>query len=68
MKKRFIVEIEVDEKNIAKKYPNYQFNFNTPTDLIKHIMGCFVIEGNTNMAKEGLKEWGYAKRVIKEVT
>ncbi len=67
MKKRFIVEIEVDEKNIAKKYPNYNFNWNTPEEFIKSLMSCFTNEADTNMAKDGLKKFGYAKRIIKEV-
>ena len=67
MIKRFIVEIEVDENNIAKKYPNYSINYSTEEKFIKSLIKSFTIEGNTDMSKNGLKKWGYAKRIIKEI-
>jgi hypothetical protein len=67
IKRRFIVEIEVDEKTVANKYPNYQFNYDNPNELIDARIRDFTIEADTDMSKDGLKEWGYAKRVIKEL-
>lgn len=67
IKKRFIVEIEVDTKTISKKYPNYKYNYNSPDELIKSLIKGFTCEGDTDMSKDGLKEWGYSKRVIGEV-
>lgn len=67
MKKQFIVEIEVDEKNIQKKYPNYKYNYSCPRQMIKNLINDFVYEGNEDMSKVGLRKWGYAKRIIKEV-
>lgn len=69
MKRRFVVEIEVDEKNISDKYPNFKLNYGTNfKEFIKSLMKDFEYEGNTNMAKDGLKEWGYSKKVLKEIT
>ena len=67
MKKQFIVEIEVDEKTVADKYPNYIYNYSSPKELIKAIMTDFIYEGGCNTQKVGMKQWGYAKRVIKEI-
>jgi hypothetical protein len=68
VKKRFIVQIEVDEKNIAKKYPNYNLNWDNANDFIKGIMNDFKFDGDTNTSKDGIKEWGYSKKVIKEIS
>lgn len=67
MKKRFIVEVEVDEKKVDKLYPNYCFNYGCPEELIESIMEHFIYDADTDMSKDGLKTWGYAKRVIKEI-
>ena len=73
IKKRFIVEIEVDEDKIWDKYPNYKYNWGTKSSItsankfIKSLMSCFEYEADTNMSKDGLKKWGYAKRIIKEI-
>ena len=37
MKRQFVMTIEVDEKNIAEKYPNWRWNFGTPEEFINHI-------------------------------
>ena len=63
MKKRFIVEIEVDLKTIEKKYPNYKINYNNADEFISSLMNNFKFEGDTDMSKNGLKKGGYAKRV-----
>lgn len=67
MKKQFLIEIEVDEKNIAKKYPNYSINYDNPNQLIEMLLADFIFDGETDMSKDGLKEWGYAKRIIDPV-
>lgn len=67
MKRQFLVEIEVDEKNVAKKYPNYSINWDSPEELIDSLMRDFIFEADTDMSKDGLTEWGYAKRIIREV-
>ena len=67
MKKRFVVEIEVNEKEIVKKYPNYNINFSNPKELIDMLINNFTYEGDIDMSKDGLIEFGYAKRIIKEI-
>jgi len=32
--KTFILKIEVDEKNIRRKYPNFRFNWGKPKEFI----------------------------------
>lgn len=59
MKKRYLLEIEVDEKEIIKKYPNYKFNWSTPKEFIKHLL--------KDIEEKCLKEYGYSKKIIKEI-
>ena len=66
MKKKFILEIEVDEKNIVKKYPNYQFNFTSSEEFISHLINNIIYEADINMSKDGLKKWGYSIKIRKE--
>jgi hypothetical protein len=61
MKKRFMVEIEVDEKNISKKYPNYSINWSKPEEFINHLMKDFVSDSN-------MKKWGYSKKILRRRT
>ena len=66
MLKKFIVTIEVDEKNIADKYPNYSINFRSPKEFIDHLMNSFTIEGGIDTSVEGLERWGYSKKYKKK--
>ena len=54
MQKRFIVTIEIDEKNIAHKYPNYSINFRSSEEFIDLLMNDIVILG------DDLEQWGYS--------
>ena len=60
MKKRFIIEIEVDENTIADKYPNYRFNYRSVDEFIKSEILCSV----TNETSDPIEKWGYVKRLI----
>lgn len=62
-KKEFILTIEVDNKSIIKKYPNYRFNYRKPEDLIKSIIYDMKFIAGTNMSKDGMKEWGYSIKI-----
>ena len=68
MKKRYMIEIEVDEENIAELDPNYSINYENPEEFIDSLLKDFIYEGETNMQEDGLKEWGYAKRVIRPLS
>lgn len=37
MKKTFMVTIETDDKNIAKKYPNWRWNYDSPAQFIQEM-------------------------------
>ena len=65
MKKRFVIEIEVDEKNIAKKYPNYNFNYQTIEQFIESEILCSS-DNECDTAEANLDRWGFCKRLIKE--
>jgi len=67
IKRRFIVEVAVNEKTVARKYPNYDCNYDTPDELIDAIMLNFKFEADTDMSKNGMKEWGYSKKIIEEI-
>lgn len=64
-KKQFILTIEVDNEQIVKKYPNYKFNFSSPDEFIKWTIEGMKYAGNTNMSKDGIKEWGYSIKIKK---
>jgi len=67
IKKRFIVEIAVNEKTVAQKYPNYDCNYDSPEELIDRVMDNFKFEAETDMSKDGMRVWGYSKKIIKEI-
>lgn len=62
MKKRFIIEIEVDEKKLPKKYPNFQFNY---SDINEFIQTEALVSASTD--SDSWKRCGYRKRLVKEV-
>lgn len=66
IKKQFILTIKVDADNISKKYPNYNINWSSPKSFIKSTIKNIQMEGETNMSKRGMKEWGYSIN-IKEI-
>lgn len=53
-------EIEIDEKNINEKYPNYKYNFNSPKELADSLVPTKIYEADTDMSKDGLEQWGYS--------
>ena len=53
------IEITIDEKNIATKYPNYRFNFGSIDEFADRLVPEESYEGDTDMSKDGLKQWGY---------
>jgi hypothetical protein len=61
--KRYVVEISVDIKKIADKYPNYRFNYDNPMDFIKAQANNIKFVADTDMSKNGMKEWGYSIKV-----
>jgi hypothetical protein len=63
---KYEVLIEIDEDNVDKKYPNYGINYDNPKELADAIAFGVAREGETDMAKDGWKEWGYSIKV-KEV-
>lgn len=54
------VEIVIDEKNISKKYPNYKFNYDSIEDFADSLVSEESYEGDTDMSKDGLGQWGYS--------
>lgn len=67
MKKRFIVEIEVDEDSIWDKYPNFKYNWSNAQEFIEDTIKSFEQSADTDLRKNGLKEWGYSVKVIEEI-
>lgn len=61
---RYDVEIDVDEKTITQKYPNYEFNFSNSKEFADRIASCWEVEGLEGNEK-GLEKWGYAIKVKK---
>jgi hypothetical protein len=63
VKFKFEVTVEVDENEIVNKYPNYRFNFNSPKQLADSVANDFKFCADTDMSKNGMKEWGYSINV-----
>lgn len=62
IKFKYILEVEivVDEKNIAKKYPNYKWNFDSIEQFADSLVPEESYEGDTDMSKDGLEKFGYS--------
>lgn len=65
---KYLLEIEiiVDEKSINQKYPNYKFNYDSIEQFVDSLVPEESYEGDTNMSKNGLKQYGYS--IIKKRT
>ena len=65
IKKQFLVEISVDADEIANKYPNYRWNYNSPQEFIEARATDikFVADMDMSTAKE-FKSWGYKIKVV----
>ena len=57
IKKTFTLEIEVDEAQAKKNYPNYKINFNKPEQMIDMIVAD--IQSNHSEAEE----FGYSVKI-----
>ena len=62
MKKQFIIEIEVNEKKLVEKYPNFRFNYSDANEFIQTEALC---SGSSD--SDSWKRFGYRKRLVKEV-
>ena len=60
---KYKIEIEIDEENISQKYPNYNINYSNSKELADSIAFGLEQAGGTNMAEDGLEEWGYSIKV-----
>ncbi|MEK7723167.1 MAG: hypothetical protein AAB336_02360 [Acidobacteriota bacterium] len=59
---KYEVEIEIDEKTIEQKYPNFQLNYSNPKEFADNTAFCWEVEGLEEDEK-GLERWGYEVRV-----
>lgn len=57
-------EVEVDEENIHKKYPNYGMNYNSVKDFANRLVpDGDVYETDINISEHGLEKYGYSIKV-----
>ena len=63
IKKQFLLEIEVDEEQVVEKYPNYRFNYDNPAHFISVQANNIKFVADTDMSKQGMKQWGYSIKV-----
>jgi hypothetical protein len=54
------VEIVIDEKNIIKKYPNFEFNYDSIEQFADSLVPEESYEADTDMSKNGLVKFGYS--------
>lgn len=60
------VEVIIDEQNINKKYPNYKLNYNSPEELADSLVPTVAYNFDTDMSKDGIKEWGYGIKIKRQ--
>lgn len=65
IKKKFILEIEVDEEAVQQKYPNYRYNYNNAREFIKAQAREVVMAAGVDLSKDGMKTWGFSIKVVK---
>ena len=65
IKKQYLVEISVDADEIANKYPNYPWNYNSPQEFIEARATDlkFVADMDMSRVKE-FNKWGYGIKII----
>lgn len=63
IKKKFIVEIEVDDQTVQQKYPNYRINYSKPEELINAVANDIRFIAGVDMSRDGMKLWGYSLKV-----
>jgi hypothetical protein len=54
------IELVIDEENINEKYPNYKFNYDSIEQFADSLVSEESFEGDTDMSKDGLKQYGYS--------
>jgi hypothetical protein len=54
-RKNFILEIEVNNGELKKKYPNYRFNFDVPEQFIEMLV--------KEIGQDKMMEYGYSVKV-----
>lgn len=64
IKKQFILEIEVDDRTVQQKYPNYRLNYDRPEQLIKAVANDIRFIAGVDMSKDGMEQWGYSIKVL----
>lgn len=59
---RYLLEVEivVDEKIINEKYSNYKWNYDSIEQFADSLVPEESYEADTDMSKDGLKQWGYS--------
>ena len=65
MKFKYELEIYVDEKNIHKKYPNYDINYFSSEEFADSVAFSNLYDYEIDLSKDGLKKWGYSVKVKK---
>ncbi len=63
-KRRFVLEIEVDEDAVQQKYPNFRYNYSNGEELIEAVKNSITFIAGTDMTKDGMENWGYSIKVI----
>jgi len=67
MKKQFILEIEVDEENIAQLYPNYASNYQSVGEFIDSELPHPKPDTMMCPSDNDLATWGFEKRILSRV-
>jgi len=63
MKFKYELEIDIDEKNISKKYPNYDINYSTPKEFADSLAFSNLYENDIDLSNNGYILLGYSIKV-----
>lgn len=59
------VEIKIDEKQIARKYPNFGFNYHLRADLEPTSNAMLAFARSHVMTEESLRDFGFSAKITK---
>lgn len=61
------VEVEIDEKQIVRKYPNFGINYGMRADSTPSAKGMIAFAKSNVMTENALKDFGFSTKITSAV-